>query len=99
MSASYRIANGDLWGLLADVFGNAMPLVFFVGVVASLVLISIYVNSRSLVLTAVTAMLSGGVVVQYMPPEVRTAGYLLILAGVAAVGTSLYLGKEPRVNY
>lgn len=98
MSVSDRLADGDLVGLLQDTFGSAMPFVFFSGGVAALVIMAIYINSRSLVLTAVTAMLSGAVLIEYMPPQVRVAGYLLILAAVAAVGVSIYTGRERPVR-
>jgi len=98
LSVSERLADGDLVKLMQDTFGSAMPFVFFVGVVASLVLMAIYINSRSLVLTAVTAMLSGAVVVEYMPPQVRMAGYGLILLAAAAVGASIYTGRQRPVR-
>lgn len=92
------LADGDIIGVIEETFGSAMPMLFFTGIVASLVVLSIYINSRSLVLTAVTMMLSGGVVIQYMPAEVRMAGYLLIIVAVAAVGTSIYTGRERPVR-
>lgn len=90
------LAEGEIWELLRDVVGGAMPVVFFTGAVATLVLMAIYQNSRSLILTSITAMLSGGVIVEFLPAEVRIAGFLLIFAGVSAAGASIYLGREPR---
>jgi len=46
----------------------------------------------------VTAMLSGAVVVEYMPPQVRMAGYGLILLAAAAVGASIYTGRQRPVR-
>jgi hypothetical protein len=59
---------------------------------------AIYINSRSIVLTAVTAMLSGAVMVEYMPPSVRMAGYGLILLAAAGVGASIYTGRTRPVR-
>ena len=92
------LANGEFWKVLGESFGQSMPLVFVIGVMASAVLLAIWINSQSIVLTAITAMLSGGVIVEFLPPEVRVAGYLLILFGVAAVGSSIYLGKQRKVR-
>jgi hypothetical protein len=96
-SVAEDFANGDVWGFLSDVFGTSMPMTFFIGAVASLILMAIYINSRSVVLTAITAMLSGGVIVEWFPGEVRVAGFLLIFTGVAAVGSSIYLGRNRPV--
>lgn len=92
------MSEGDFWEVLRQVFGQAMSLTFFVGTVFTLILMSIYINSRSVVLTATTAMLSGAVVVEFFPPEVRIAGFLLIFAGVAAAGSSIYLGRRRRIT-
>lgn len=90
------LAEGEFWEVLGQAFSGTMPLIFVVGIVASLVLLAIYLNSESIVLTSIVAMLSGGVVIESMPPEVRVAGYLLILVGVAAAGSSIYLGQQRR---
>jgi len=92
------LTDGNLVEVIASSYGSAMPLVFFIGIVCSLIILTIYINSRSLTLTAVVTMLSGGVVVEYLPPEVRVAGYGLIVVGVAAVGASIYLGRERPVR-
>lgn len=91
-------SEGRFWDILRQVYGQAMSLNFFVGGVCSLILMAIYINSRSVVLTATTAMLSGAVVVEWFPPEVRIAGFLLIFAGVAAAGSSIYLGRRRRIT-
>ena len=91
-------ADGDFWAVFRSVFGEVMPMTFVVGGVFSLMLMSIYVSSRSVVMTAITAMLSGGVIVEFLPPEVRIAGFMLIFAGVAAAGSSIYLGRRRRIT-
>lgn len=98
MSIAEYFAEGDLWGPFAESYGSVMSMDLFIGVVFSIILATIYINSRSVVLTAITAMLSGGVIVNFFPPEIRTAGFLLIFVGVAAAGTGVYLGRTPRIN-
>ena len=90
--------EGELWEIVRHTFAGPIPEPFFVGVVASAVLMVIYVNSRSVVLTAIVAMLSGGVIVEMLPPEVQAAGVLLIIAGVVAAGSSIYLGRNQPVR-
>jgi hypothetical protein len=98
MSTVDNLTDGNLVEVIAATYGSAMPLVFFVGIVCSLIILTIYINSRSLTLTAIVTMLSGGVVVEYLPPPVRVAGYALIVVGVAAVGASIYLGRERPIR-
>ena len=89
--------EGDLWGVIEYAFGGVIPEVLLVGVICSVILIAIWMNSQSVVLTGVTAMLSGAVIVEFLPPEVRMAGYLVILAAVAAVATSIYASQPTGV--
>lgn len=98
MKLSELLSEGDVIGLLEQVFGSAMPMVFFVGSSASLIVMAIWINSKSLVLTAVVSMLSGAVVIEYMPPSVRMAGYGLILFAAAAVGATIYTGRSRPVR-
>lgn len=91
------LSEGRFWRVIAETYGGVMPIVFFIGALASLVLMSIYINSESVVLTAIVAMLAGGLIIEFLPPEVRMAGYLLIIVGVTAVGSSIYLGRERKV--
>lgn len=92
------LADGDIVGLLEYVYGGAMPMILFVGIVGGLVIMTIYINSRSIALTAVVMMLSGAVVVEYMPPEAQMAGYGFIAVAAAAVVYSVYTGRERPVR-
>lgn len=92
------LADGDIVGLLEYVYGGAMPMILFVGIVGGLVIMTIYINSRSIALTAVVMMLSGAVVVEYMPPEAQMAGYAFIAVAAAAVVYSVYTGRERPVR-
>lgn len=93
-----RFSEGDIWGVLADSYGGAMPLPLLTGATGSLVLVSLYINSRSVSLVAITAMVSGGAIIGFMPPEVRMGGYLLLAAGAAAVGVGLWQGQRRPVR-
>lgn len=91
-----QFGSGNWWDAIAGPFGQVMPETLFVGMVCSMIIVAIWLNSRSIVLVAVTTMLSGGVVVEFLPARVRTAGYLLIVFGVAAAMSAVYLGRDPR---
>jgi len=92
------LSKGDIVGLLEYVYGGAMPMILFVGIVGALVVLTIYINSRSLALTGVVMMLSGAVFVEYMPAQVQMAGYAFIAAATAAVAYSIYTGRERPVR-
>lgn len=96
MSGIDAATDGDFWGVVSETFGNAMPEPLFVGVVVSLVLMAIYMNSKSIVLTGVTAMLAGAMIVEFLPPELQTAGYLIILASVVVVAVQIYTGRQSQ---
>jgi|APHM01.1.fsa_nt_gi hypothetical protein len=92
------LADGDLVGAIEYVYGGAMPLLLFSGIVGGLVILTVYINSRSIALTGVVMMLSGAVVVQYLPPEAQMAGYAFIALAAAAVLYSIYTGRNRPVR-
>jgi len=92
------LVDGNIIEALTQSFGEAMPPLLFTAIVVSMVLAALYISNRSVVLTGIVAMLSGGVLVEYFPPQLRTAGYALIVLAVAAVGSSIYLGREREVR-
>lgn len=98
LQASKLVSEGKFWELLRTVFGQPMEINFFLGSVCSLIVMVIYINSRSVVLATIVSMLSGGVIVGFLPAEVRMAGMLLILVGVAMAGASVYLGRNRRIT-
>jgi hypothetical protein len=92
------LVSGNIVEAITQSYGTAMPPLLFAGVLASAVLASLYINSRSVVLVGLVSMLSGGVIVQSLPPQLRTLGYALVLVAVAAVGSSIYLGRSSEVR-
>lgn len=89
-----KLMDGDWWAV-TDPYFDVMG-VLFVGVVGVAVLGSVYINSDSIALPAVLAMLGGGVLAQYAPAPVTRGAFLLIYGGIVLVVTLLYVQRRGR---
>lgn len=90
------LSDGGFWRVLGETYESAMPPVLMIGVVSSVVLLAIYINSQSVALTAITAMLSGGVIVKFLPPVVRFRVYAHPLRGRSSRVVDLSRATAPR---
>lgn len=69
---------------------------WWVGMIVLGIMGILYVDTRDLILPAVLAMLTGGLVVQFAPPGVANAGMLIMILGAAlAVGRTYLRGSDP----
>lgn len=87
-----KLLNGDWWAVTDPYFGELGPL--FVAIVGVAVLGAVYLNSDSIAIPAVLAMVGGGVLSQHAPAPVSRGAFLLIYAGVVLFGTALYVSRR-----
>lgn len=93
LSAFDRLLGGDWWAVL-DPYMMLGDLAF--AIVAVAIMIALYMNSRSLAIPAVVAMLAGGVVASYAPAPVQRGAFGVIFLGVTLFGWWLWTNRQPQ---
>jgi hypothetical protein len=88
------LAGRWLDAVLAPFLGSMGPL--FVGIIGAAIVGAIYIDTDSIALPTVVAMLGGGLVVRFLPPAVQRAGFLLIFVGVVLAGSSMWIQRGGR---
>lgn len=93
LTALDRLLDGDWWAVL-DPYMMLGDLAF--GIVAVSIMIALYVNSRSLAIPAVVAMLAGGVTASYAPAPVQRGAFGVIFLGATLFGWWLWTNREQQ---
>lgn len=87
--------NGDWLDAVLDVFLGSMG-ALWVAIICFGILGALYIDADDLVLPAVVAMILGGLVVEYAPPQVSQVGVLIIVLTAALVAAKVYYGGPTR---
>lgn len=90
-TAFERMVEGDWWVVTE-------PYMAFGGIAFAMVVVTImialYINTDSLAIPAVVAMLAGGVVAEYAPAPVARGAVGVIILGVTLFGGYLYIERR-----